>query len=495
MDLQAAAKAKSILIRPSMHVDVIGNRSSFLRKICQFTYNMTLVSCLTTLGVVALGKGGGFNEIKAQRTQALPIQVTPEHVHWLKMPSSPFLQAGKVNGQIVPDLLAQRWKAARLSDQDLMRVSRLVSALTPVLMGRDDPAVELQYQQEAEEAVKALHRFFPEQEKKLALFLQDDVSLYPKVDPTISWSKVQNFTSMNQANFPSISYTIPRDIAPKDQMVFAHQALGKAMQTTGLKALRLPLLYGNDAHSIYETAKNLEKANEELAMATGFKGKVLGLNGRVELLLAAPVDVKNTHGLVTSDVSGRLQMIASWKALGHEWFHALDMVLSGEVMHASGIKLLTRNIEPLRLPKDWNTYQVWKKAVNGIEDAAPEWINHKQGQIFLSPLKDAKQDHFEHYWQDKGEMMAFAFTAHLNGLPFVSALRNENVAEYQETNTYSFVYPSEQETKQQNVVWQLLFTHLKTFNLTQSASPSIAAWKASRAKLTAEQKRPEPTWR
>ena len=493
MNITAAQQAQSILSKPGLHIDVVGSRPSFLRQITRYTLDMALISSLSTLAVLGAGKFGAIEEIQAFHQNATVQVLAPEKVHWLNLPSSSFLEAGRVDGEIQPDLLVQRWKASGLSEEQITQVSQKIGFLSPVLMGRNDPELEQHYQKEAAIVVQYLSQTFPEAEKNLSALIKANSDVYSEMSLEENWLDAEIVYKFNPDNAPHVRTNIPDDVTVADQHAYAKQALEKAVQSTGLRSLRLPVLYASSPQYMYSSAVALEKANEELQSATGMTGQVLGLSGRVELFLGSPLYQPDLKGVVNTELSGRIRMASVWEELGHEWLHALDRVVASEVLVNPGLDLMTRALKPLRLTKDGNSYTVWKKGVQGIEEMAPEWMSHKTS--IPQEVLDRQGKEHEHYWQSKTETMAFAFSAYLNTMPDVKVLRNHTASDIANEPKYAFAYPSQQESQKQIPVWHALFAGLSSLKITHSPAPSISQWKASRDKIKAHPMESELTWR
>lgn len=182
----------------------------------------------------------------------------------------------------------------------------------------------------------------------------------------------------------------------------AKQVLAEAVQTVGLRSVSLSFEQWQSPASVAEAARRLVEANRELSRATGWKGKVLGLDGRVELALGKPITMPSASGVVTARKDNRLQMVAEWGSVGHEWFHAFDLTVSRLALAHSTSGPLSANLQPLRSVVDVGVYGDMKNLLNTTEKKMPKWRAAREG------VKDNAS-----YWSTSSEVLAFAFSSYL----------------------------------------------------------------------------------
>jgi hypothetical protein len=107
------------------------------------------------------------------------------------------------------------------------------------------------------------------------------------------------------------------------ELAIAKEKLLAATDVAGLSSLRVPFVIWEDPAELERLATNLTEANYELQNVTGWKGGVLGLNGRVNLQIGIPGSVSFT----APTGGGAVTMTAAFDDVGHEFAHALDYAL------------------------------------------------------------------------------------------------------------------------------------------------------------------------
>ena len=112
---------------------------------------------------------------------------------------------------------------------------------------------------------------------------------------------------------------LPEKKFSADELANADETLTKAVQTTGLAAVRIPrgVIYDDEAK--LKLADSLVQANKDLQKVTGWQGEVLGLNRRVIL----EFDAHKETAVMQKDE--KYIYIKTWAdKLAHEWYHAVD---------------------------------------------------------------------------------------------------------------------------------------------------------------------------
>lgn len=466
MDRSPQEKAQDIL-QTTHHVEVVGPRESKLRTLFKFGLiigvsfavgkglSVGIISTLDHLGVV--------DEMVASRIGGLPTEVMPEYVHWVKLPTSVFVEAGRdAAGVIDVSLLLRRWKQAGLTPSQSAEVAQLILPLSPTLMGRADPNLEQHYLDEAHQAIAQLDSRFPEAKKQL--LLQQDPhwvgwnleSDFEDIDPleSAAWPFFQKYKDLSW--YPK-EKQIPHDVSWEEASSIAKKRLENAVSQTGLRALRLPLWETDDPDRMFLTALQLERANQELRDVTHWQGQVLGLSGRIELILGKPLKEKETAGLTTFNYKGRIQMNSSWNTLGHEWIHALDKTLAGEVLlHPSG-RALSEDMVLARRTKNKTIYNAWKNTRDQLIEQAPVWTQARQDAPLVS------------YFTSPTEMMAFSFNAMIAKNHKVKLLRSNFKNEIKDEFMPIYLL-NEQEAKNHQKIWNDAFQHLQSLKLSQSSA-------------------------
>lgn len=202
------------------------------------------------------------------------------------------------------------------------------------------------------------------------------------------WAQLDALTASGQALAPP-----PAGLTMQE----AKREIERVAVEVGLRSLRLPVVLFSTPASVWNTAKTLERANYELEQLTGWSGPVLGLGGRLDLTIASPI-MAWADGLVAPNPDGRIQMVTTWAALDHEWFHALDFVArQNAVERWVSYRPLTEGlmwVERPRLPAVVAAAQAIDAA---MQDPARAWTRTRTAQS--NP-----------YWSRTSESAAFAFS-------------------------------------------------------------------------------------
>lgn len=110
----------------------------------------------------------------------------------------------------------------------------------------------------------------------------------------------------------------------------------KSVEDSGLRSFQWPAANGSSAATLTGFADQITRANTELSEQTGWKGGVLGLNGRLSIGLGMSQDGSSgyfSRGTLPTIVS---RADYGWGPVAHEWLHGLDNVMShGEYDMAS----------------------------------------------------------------------------------------------------------------------------------------------------------------
>ena len=126
-------------------------------------------------------------------------------------------------------------------------------------------------------------------------------------------------------------------LPPPRTLEAARAEVQQAMREAGLRSVRYPVQLPASPKTLHQLATWIRTANQGLGRQTGWQGPVLGLKGRLDLVIASS-PVANRSG-ITSPVrlapgtgagSERLAMLNvvlsedTLNTLAHEWTHALD---------------------------------------------------------------------------------------------------------------------------------------------------------------------------
>lgn len=107
-------------------------------------------------------------------------------------------------------------------------------------------------------------------------------------------------------------------------LIAARKSLEKEMAFAGLAGLVSSRSVMSTPEGLWRVASFIRQANVDLQQVTGWSGPVLGLNGRIVLVLAAPgLDGQTLFIGQDGDGDGLLRVRADVSGLAHEWFHAV----------------------------------------------------------------------------------------------------------------------------------------------------------------------------
>lgn len=317
------------------------------------------------------------------------------------LPLPPILSPGLTEDGFSVGRLVDSWRAAGLSPLTALDILSTVKAELPVLSGSLDGAVDRRLS-EAAFAHQSLAERFANEVKKLES--NHDAADFPPPPVADGWGQ-EDWDSL-WADVKAEGFAGAALPALDAGVTFeqGRQALAQAVQTTGLRSLSPSLDAWHSPHTLIQTAQRLEKANAQLEQITGWKGKVLGLDGRVELSLGEPRMVRDVSGFAHADESGRLQMAATWSALGHEWFHAFEFVASRLVMKRSSELPLSENLQPLRGVAHPHVHSAMKALLDTTQNDMPVWRSYREEAVETRGP----------YWVRPAEVLAFAFDSYID---------------------------------------------------------------------------------
>lgn len=185
----------------------------------------------------------------------------------------------------------------------------------------------------------------------------------------------------------------------------AKASLERAVSQTGLRSLTPSLWQMRSAASMMELSEQLLTANSELSNATHWRGKVLGLDGRLELVMGPIMEsARGADAVVSADRSGRVQMVTTWNNMGHEWFHVWDHVVARYMLNYPSSRPVTENAMWMRSFKDEDIKSAVASLNESLTTGSPEW-DQKRTEF------DKEQKSY--YFRKGTEVGAFAFSAYL----------------------------------------------------------------------------------
>ena len=104
----------------------------------------------------------------------------------------------------------------------------------------------------------------------------------------------------------------------------AIENLSQAVGEAGFASVKVPLPMWADSGKLNQLAEDIKQSNNELEQITGWKGQVMGLNGRVNYTIGMP------YGMATASLNyyGEANIQSGMNIFGHEWVHALEAVVA-----------------------------------------------------------------------------------------------------------------------------------------------------------------------
>lgn len=478
MSITARRAAQDILLRPDLKVVAVGPRSMgqrALARVLPCLYKVGLGVGFSVLAAWALTPTGLPQEVAARVVEASRIETAPEHIHWVSGATSPFLEAGRqFDGSLSVPKMLLAWKSAGLPPDQAFAVLKKLEPMTPVLMGRVDPQLEGDFMADAAAASLALEQAYPQVVENLRTNKKIVMTPAQRKSLDAAWGGVGALLLKQTQDFAGASPQLwTADTTPHQNMKKARQSLATAVQETGLRSLRLPLVYWATPQEVARAAQTLTTANSELATATGWTGQVLGLGGRVELALGNPSEDYRASGVTLGDRSGRLQITTRWESLGHEWFHAFDRTLGRMVFAASDGANLSESMGPLRMVSDNKpVWQAMRVASIQVFEVAPEWEKLREN---AAKVRDSN------YWVDNSEGLAFAFATQLQHS--TAQVLSRPQAEFDKTwQVEPERIPLPIESAAQTPFFQALFKAAAPLGLSDpQRAPSMAQWKQHRS--------------
>ena len=383
------------------------------------------------------------------------IEATAEEVQEVRLPSSPFVEAGRFkDGNLGLQRMVALWERAGLSHDDMLQVAKLHDPLGPAWVGTRDPGKIKELQRQAGVALATLEADYPEAWKKLS-----DRQWVAKnsTAPTTKSSRDVVRHLAREVYFPEDTENRKRYPGQMDNTEESRRAVGIAMKQAGFRSLQRSFLQGHTAAGMMDTAHWLVSSNQKLLERTKWTGAVMGLGGRVDVVVnrGKPGEyyAAATPKLVYDRaVQQRAQVIILGQPASyfHELAHALDFVLARQSYHFNtNANTLSESMHELndsmwkglKWRRDGGVEQAMGRVMAGLGAAAPDWQAARSQEA-----RDSGND----YWTRHNEAFAFAFAGQMG-------------QKDQEGDPWRT--PSQRESQQQAALFDRLFADLERLDL------------------------------
>ena len=484
----------SALADPQAEVVCVGPRARWARPMLQTIWNLavygTLGAGVFTAGMSLAEVSGVGPEIAARANPMEVLAQHPQRVQWLQMPTTPFLEVARTDeGGYSINRLIGAYKAAGMNQAQAQQVALRLRDFSPVLMGARDDELARQLQHQALATAARLQRDYPVFHRRLSLMVENnEVHISYR---HARWDHVDNWPQVRSQTWAAEG-VMNTGTLEKDELVgvdFAHakEMAELAVEETGVRALRVhPANWS--AEGLFELSRGLLDAEVDLKEATGLEGQVLGLGGRVVLMMGSPPVREQAAGITKVAQSGAVFVNAEWSNLSHEWFHALDFVAAQNVLSAPAVNSLSEQTHPLRLTENRTVFHAWRQAIENIKITSPRWQQARENRVHeeaqareaLAENKTVQRgaitspDYDQAYWVSPTEGLAYAFQAFVSDADPLVLKGRTNVQE-------DFRMPSPDEVEQQSHVWKALFAHVKSLGLTVPMPKPLPVAAMSRA--------------
>ncbi len=254
----------------------------------------------------------------------------------------------------------------------------------------------------------------------------------------------------------------------------AHHALQEAIEEVGLGSFRPSLWQYRSPETVAQTAVLLRQANQELQKATGWSGRTLGMNGRLNLTMGPVLGDSQTHAFVqtlnNTHQGSAIEMTSGWESLGHEWFHVFDHVIARQVLQHPNHRPLTENTQLFRTAVDPQAKQAMAQLNQALNDESPRWHGLRE---------KADDERGAVYFTRGTEAGAYAFAAFLDRSGAVVLNSNSTQLGYLEPHRV----PSAEEQALHQAPFRTLFEVTQRFHLDGGAPvglPSMTQWRQAR---------------
>lgn len=408
---------------------IIGNRPKAARPINRLLKKASFpINCLVFGAGLALATlyspvgdriADKINEIRTD------IPATPQSISWVELEQTPFMKAGWHEGTYNLRLMLERWHAAGIPLEDFNEVIRLGRASAPMIMGTDDPNMVQRQQRLAREANRELRERWPQAYEKLSdkSWLEQNYQYVELDAETEAYFEEVIYALATEMELDEV--TGDQDFLDIEDAQQARKLVEEAMEKTGLRSLRITSPVAYDPYFMGNAAYKLIQANEQLQQRTGWEGGVLGLGGRVDLVLTQPANASGstTHLLLRNKDTSQLTITSGFSSIHHEFWHAFEIVAGRKALVPITGGTIMAQIEALQRGFAWDTppdieiqsirvrnYHEVVDAIilanENIKKLSPEWIDLRQrAQDELNTPGD--------YWLSGQELLASAFTAQI----------------------------------------------------------------------------------
>lgn len=403
---------------------------------------------------------GLLQSYHTQGASAERLPASPEMVHEVVLPSSPFVEAARwEDGNVDLRRMVNLWSLTGLSPNQMLDVAKRHAALGPTWLGTHDPMEELKFQLRAQQALTELRTEYPHSWNQLSdpQWVAQNANL-----PTTDAAAEVIRHLVNEVKFPDWVENRPRAPDDYDDTAQATARVAQAMKTSGLRSLQLSFVAGHTARGLMDTAVFLEQTNQKLIDFTGWSGPVMGLGGRIDVVID-PGDPNSHHAVTTTRLAIDRQAIqrpnvsihGQPSSYFHELGHALDFVLAREAYmlninaHSLSKAIGTLNEgmwSNLKLRRNSQVEQAMAQVLDGLPQQAPAWQSAREATAHRTGRG---------YWVDPTEGFGFALAAQF--IPFD-----------QEEPWRS---PSPEESAQQRPLLVQFFKDIEHLNLT--ARPAL----------------------
>lgn len=444
------------------YAEAVGPRPWAKRALSKVYKGLVTLSAGAIVGLVALSgpvahdAAGMIRNYTTDGGSTAKIEATKENIHWLAMPKSPLMEAGWTeHGEFSNSFLMERWWAAGIPAQDFDELLRLGRATAPVIMGTSDQAMEQAFIAKATQAVEEMANRWPEATRLLSdpQWLAEHTYIEPDEATTRT---IEEFEAAIIQEVAIDAVNGNDDYVDVESHEQAYKLMERAMRETGLRSLRVSAPWARDPYVMANVAYKLIQANEQLQARTGWTGGVLGLGGRVDLVLAT--GGQDYYGVTSTpakrqDGVSNLLMIANFETLPHEWFHALDFIIGREVLLWSLGGPLNDSLQ--FTDQKWGSYVLHRHGalLDAVNHARKELPKVAPGWAHARLVKFQRSGDI--YWDDDAEMMAFAFTGQIY-----------------KWETTSFREPSMHEADLQSPMFDKIFEEAGKLNLTMRLNPT-----------------------
>lgn len=351
---------------------------------------------------------------KGASAERLPA--TPEMVHEVVLPTSPFIEASRwEDGNVDLRRMVNLWSLSGLSMDQMLDVAKIHDALGPAWLGTHDPIEEMKFEFRAHKALTELQAGYPKSWNKLSnpRWVAENATR-PTTDDA---AQVINIL-VNEVQFPWGVENRHRAPTDYDDTVQARARVAQAMKDSGLRSLQLSFIAGHTAARMMDTAVFLEQTNTQLQLFTGWTGPVMGLGGRIDVIIdrgepSSHLASTFTHLAMDRKAIQRPNVTIQGQppSYFHELGHALDFVLAREAYwlninaHSLSKAVVTLNEgmwASVKLRRNSQVEQAMIQLLEGLPQQAPVWqsareeIAHRTGRP---------------YWLDPTEGFGFALAA------------------------------------------------------------------------------------